>query len=161
MLKAVLFHKVCFKTLIYLLHGDIRTMIRRSPLEQYGRAKHDAQAEFATAHEKTLMLFDGAINFLGVALQAIDRSDFELKGKMISKSIAVIHGLKDCLDLAQGELPSNLYDLYEYMVERLFKANLTSDSEAIKDVQGLLNTIRESWAKIPSEVHQVSSIKTC
>ena len=161
MLKAVLVHKVCFKTLIYLLHGDIRTMIRRSPLEQYGRAKHDAQAEFATAHEKTLMLFDGAINFLGVALQAIDRSDFELKGKMISKSIAVIHGLKDCLDLAQGELSSNLYDLYEYMVERLFKANLTSDSEAIKDVQGLLKTIRESWANIPSEVHQVSSIKIC
>ena len=134
-------------------------MFRRSPLEQYGRAKHDAQAEFASAHEKTLMLFDGAITFIGVALQAIDRSDFELKGKMISKSIAVVNGLKDCLDLTQGELPSNLYDLYEYMVERLFKANLTSDTKAIEEVQKLLKTIKESWAKIPSEVHQVSSAK--
>ena len=85
-------------------------MFRRSPLEQYGRAKHDAQAEFASAHEKTLMLFDGAITFTGVALQAIARSDYELKGNMISKSIAVINGLKDCLDLTQGELPSNLHD---------------------------------------------------
>lgn len=134
-------------------------MFRRSPLEQYGRAKHDAQAEFASAHEKTLMLFDGAITFVGVALQAIDRSDFELKGKMISKSIAVVNGLKDCLDLTQGELPSNLYDLYEYMVDRLFKANLTSDKKAIEEVQKLLKTIKESWAKIPSEVHQVSSAK--
>tara|TARA_B100000795_G_C22480923_1_gene316599 strand:- start:179 stop:595 length:417 start_codon:yes stop_codon:yes gene_type:complete len=134
-------------------------MFRRSPLEQYGRAKHDAQAEFASAHEKTLMLFDGAITFIGVALQAIDRSDFELKGKMISKSIAVVNGLKDCLDLTQGELPSNLYDLYEYMVERLFKANLTSDTKAIEEVQKLLKTIKESWAKIPSEVHHVSSAK--
>ena len=134
-------------------------MFRRSPLEQYGRAKHDAQAEFASAHEKTLMLFDGAITFIGVALQAIDRSDFELKGKMISKSISVVNGLKDCLDLTQGELPSNLYDLYEYMVERLFKANLTSDTKAIEEVQKLLKTIKESWAKIPSEVHQVSSAK--
>ena len=113
-------------------------MFRRSPLEQYGSAKHDAQAEFASAHEKTLMLFDGAITFTGVALQAIARSDYELKGKMISKSIAVINGLKDCLDLTQGELPSNLHDLYEYMVERLFKANLTSDIEAIEEVQSLL-----------------------
>ena len=134
-------------------------MFKRSPLEQYGRAKHDAQAEFASAHEKTLMLFDGAITFTGVALQAIVRSDYELKGNMISKSIAVINGLKDCLDLTHGELPSNLHDLYEYMVERLFKANLTSDREAIEEVQSLLKTIRESWAQIPSEVHQVRSSK--
>ena len=132
-------------------------MFRRSPLEQYGRAKHDAQAEYASAHEKTLMLFDGAITFTGVALQAIVRSDYELKGNMISKSIAVINGLKDCLDLTHGELPSNLHDLYEYMVEKLFKANLTADVEAIEEVQSLLRTVRESWAQIPSEVHQVKS----
>ena len=141
------------------MHGDIRTMLRRSPLEQYGNVKHDAKAEFASAHAKTLMLFDGGITFIGIALQAIARSDYELKGNMISKSIAVINGLKDCLDLTQGELPSNLHDLYEYMVERLFKANLTSDVEAIGEVQSLLKTIRESWAKIPSEVHQIGSRK--
>ena len=136
-------------------------MFRRSPLEQYGRAKHDAQAEFASAHEKTLMLFDGAITFIGVALQAIARSDYELKGKMISKSIAVVNGLKDCLDMSHGELPSNLHDLYEYMVEKLFQANLTSDVEAIKEIQLLLKTVRESWAQIPSEMHQISSNKAC
>jgi flagellar protein FliS len=134
-------------------------MFRRSPLQQYGSVQHDAQAEFASAHEKTLMLFDGAITFIGVALQAIARSDYELKGKMISKSIAVINGLKDCLDMSHGELPSNLHDLYEYMVEKLFQANLTSDVEAIKEIQLLLKTVRESWAQIPSQMHQISSSK--
>ncbi len=136
-------------------------MFRRSPLQQYGSVQHDAQAEFASAHEKTLMLFDGAITFIGVALQAIARSDYELKGKMISKSIAVINGLKDCLDMSHGELPSNLHDLYEYMVEKLFQANLTTDVEAIKEIQLLLKTVRESWAQIPSEMHQISSNKAC
>jgi flagellar protein FliS len=134
-------------------------MFRRSPLQQYGSVQHDAQAEFASAHEKTLMLFDGAITFIGVALQSIARSDYELKGKMISKSIAVINGLKDCLDMSHGELPSNLHDLYEYMVENLFQANLTSDVETIKEIQLLLKTVRESWAQIPSEMHQISSNK--
>ena len=134
-------------------------MFRRSPLQQYGNVQHDAQAEFASAHEKTLMLFDGAITFIGVALQAIARSDYELKGKMISKSIAVVNGLKDCLDMSHGELPSNLHDLYEYMVENLFQANLTTDVEAIKEIQLLLKTVRESWAQIPSEMHQISSSK--
>ena len=78
---------------------------------------------------------------------------------MISKSIAVVNGLKDCLYMNQVELPSNLHDLYEYMVEKLFQANLTSDLEAIKEVQLLLKTVRESWAKIPSEMHQISSSK--
>ena len=135
-------------------------MFRRSPLEQYGQVKHDAQAEFASAHAKTLMLFDGAIDFMGVAQQAIARSDYELKGKMISKSIAVVNGLKDCLDLSQGELPNDLRDLYEYITDQLFKANRSSDREAIENVQSLLKTIRESWAQIPSEVHQLSSAKT-
>ena len=134
-------------------------MFRRSPLQQYGSVQHDAQAEFASAHEKTLMLFDGAITFIGVALQAIARSDYELKGKMISKSIAVINGLKDCLDMSHGELPSNLHDLYEYMVENLFQANLTSDVETIIEIQLLLKTVRESWAQIPSQMHQISSSK--
>ena len=134
-------------------------MFRRSPLEQYGNVKHDAKAEFASAHTKTLMLFDGAITFIGVAMQAIVRSDYELKGKMISKSIAVVNGLKDCLDMSHGELPSNLHDLYEYMVEKLFQANLTTDVEAIKEIQLLLKTVRESWAQIPSEMHQISSSK--
>ena len=135
-------------------------MFRRSPLEQYGQVQHDAQAEFASAHEKTLMLFDGAIDFMGVAQQAIVLSDYELKGKMISKSIAVVNGLKDCLDLSHGELPHNLRDLYEYITDQLFKANRSSDREAIENVQSLLKTIRESWAQIPSEVHQLSSAKT-
>ena len=134
-------------------------MFRRSPLQQYGQVSHDAKAEFASAHTKTLMLFDGAITFIGVAMQAIVRSDYELKGKMISKSIAVVNGLKDCLDMSHGELPSNLHDLYEYMVEKLFQANLTSDVEAIKEIQLLLKTVRESWAQIPSEMHQISSSK--
>ena len=136
-------------------------MFRRSPLEQYGNVQHDARAEFATAHAKTLLLFDGAIDYIGVARQAITRSDYELKGKMISKSIAVINGLKDCLDLTHGELPRNLHDLYEYMVEKLFKANLTADMETIEEIQSLLKTIRESWALIPSDVHEVRSSKSC
>ena len=135
-------------------------MFRRPPLEQYGNVQHDARAEFATAHAKTLLLFDGAIDYIGVARQAITRSDYELKGKMISKSIAVINGLKDCLDLTHGELPRNLHDLYEYMVEKLFKANLTADMETIEEIQSLLKTIRESWALIPSDVHEVHSSKS-
>jgi flagellar protein FliS len=134
-------------------------MFRRSPLAQYGQIKHEAKAEFATAHEKTLMLFDGAIGFLGVAQQAVVRADFELKGRKISQAIAVVNGLKDCLDYSQGDLPQNLCDLYDYLVEQLFKANFTSDLKAIEEVQSLLKSVRESWVKIPADMHQVTSNK--
>lgn len=134
-------------------------MLRRSALAQYGQVKHDARAEYATAHEKTLMLFDGAISFLGVAQQAVIRSDFELKGKKVSQTIAVVNGLKDCLDYSHGELAQNLHDLYGYMVDQLFKANYTSDLKIMQQVESLLKSIRESWAKIPLEMHHVTSKK--
>jgi flagellar protein FliS len=105
------------------------------------------------------MLFDAAITYIGVARQAITRSDYELKGKMISKSIAVVNGLKDCLDMSHGELPKNLHDLYEYMVERLFQANYTSDQATITEVKNLLQNVREAWVQIPSEVHHLSNRK--
>ena len=79
---------------------------------------------------------------------------------MISKAIAVVNGLKDCLDFRQGELPNNLRDLYEYIVDQLFQANRASDREAIENVRLLLKTIRESWAQIPPNEHQVSSVKS-
>jgi len=50
--------------------------------------------------------------------------------------------------------------LYEYMIEKLFKANLTADMDAIEEVQSLLKTVRESWAQIPSEVHEVRSSRS-
>jgi flagellin-specific chaperone FliS len=46
------------------------------------------------------------------------------------------------------------------MADQLFKANLASDIKAVEDVQLLLKSIRESWAQIPADVHQVSSIKS-
>jgi flagellar protein FliS len=134
-------------------------MFKRSALAQYNQVKHDAQAEHATAHHLTLMLLDGAIENMGVANQAITHSNFELKGNKLSRAIAIINGLRDCLDLEQGEIATNLDELYEYMVERLFQANYTSDQATISEVRSLLQNVREAWVQIPSEVHHLSNRK--
>jgi flagellar protein FliS len=134
-------------------------VFKRSALAQYNQVKHEAQAEHATAHHLMLMLFDGAIENMGVANQAIAHSNFELKGHKLSRAIAIINGLRDCLDLEQGEIATNLDELYEYMVERLFQANYTSDQATISEVKSLLQNVREAWVQIPSEVHHLSNRK--
>jgi flagellar protein FliS len=82
-----------------------------------------------------------------------------LKGNKLSRAIAIINGLRDCLDLEQGEIATNLDELYEYMAEKLFQANYTSDQATISEVKSLLQNVREVWLLIPSEVHHLSSRK--
>ena len=134
-------------------------MFRRSPLEQYGRAKYDAQAEFASAHGKILMLFDGAIEAMSMTVGAIQNNNFELRSKQNTRSITIINGMRECLDMETGgELANNLYSLYQYMAQELFRASFKNDVETIQNIQTMLKDIRGSWEKIPLDMHYMQKV---
>lgn len=132
-------------------------MLRSAALAQYGAVKHDAQAEYASAHKLTLMLFDGAIESLGIAIIAMIKQDHTLKGKHLSRGINIVNGLKDSLDLKQGELAINLYALYEYIADKLFDAGFKGDQAVVEEAKQLLVEVRDSWQKIPEDKHNLSS----
>jgi len=72
------------------------------------------------------------------------------KGESISLAIAIIDGLKGSLDLeGGGEIATNLEALYDYMVHRLFHANINNDVQVLEEVRGLLRGIKEAWDSIP------------
>ncbi len=126
-------------------------------LAQYGQVKSQA-AQYASPHQLVLLLFNGAIESLSVALCAIDGKDIELRGKHITRSVSIINGLRDVLDLEQGgEVADNLYSLYTYMVSEIFKAGFHNDQETLLNIQYMLKDIRGSWEKIPIDMHAVPS----
>ncbi|MCP4929161.1 MAG: flagellar export chaperone FliS [Gammaproteobacteria bacterium] len=126
-------------------------------LAQYGQMKSQA-AQYASPHQLVLLLFNGAIESLSVALGAIDSKDIELRGKHISRSVTIINGLRDVLDLEQGgEVADNLYSLYTYMASEIFKAGFRNDQETLTNIQQMLKDIRESWEKIPIDMYAVSA----
>ena len=93
-------------------------------LAQYGQIKNDAQTTYASPHQLMLMLFDGAIDAMGITIIAIQKNNFELRSKQSTRSITIINGMRECLDMETGgELANNLYSLYQYMAQELFRAS--------------------------------------
>ena len=128
-------------------------------LSQYGKMKDATQTMYASPHQLMLMLFDGAIESMSLNIRAIQQNDLEARSKQNTRSITIINGMRECLDMqAGGELADNLYALYQYMAQELFRANFKNDSETIRNMQTMLKDIRGSWEKIPIDMHYIQKV---
>lgn len=128
-------------------------------LAQYGQIKNDAQTTYASPHQLMLMLFDGAIEAMSFTIGAIQNENFELRSKQNTRSITIINGMRECLDMETGgELADNLYSLYQYMTKELFRASFKNDVDTIQNIQTMLRDIRGSWEKIPLDMHYMQKV---
>ena len=128
-------------------------------LSQYGKIKDDTQTMYASPHQLMLMLFDGALEAMSLTIAAIQNKNFELRSKQNTRSITIINGMRECLDMqAGGELADNLYSLYQYMAQELFRASFKNDAETIRNIQTMLKDIRGSWEKIPIDMHYMQKV---
>jgi flagellar protein FliS len=130
-----------------------------SALAQYGQIKNDTQTTYASPHQLMLMLFDGAIEAMSITVGAIQNKNFELRSKQNTRSITIINGMRECLDMETGgELANNLYSLYQYMTQELFRASFKNDVDTIQNIQTMLRDIRGSWEKIPLDMHYMQKV---
>ena len=128
-------------------------------LSQYGKIKNDTQTSYASPHQLMLMLFDGAIEAMSFTIGAIENNNFELRSKQSTRSISIINGMRECLDMETGgELADNLYSLYQYMAQELFRASFKNDVDTIKNIQTMLKDVRGSWEKIPVDMHYMQKV---
>jgi flagellar protein FliS len=106
-----------------------------------------------------LMLFDGAIEAMSFTIGAIENNNFELRSKQSTRSITIINGMRECLDMETGgELANNLYSLYQYMTKELFRASFKNDADTVQNIQSMLKDIRGSWEKIPLDMHYMQKV---
>ena len=95
------------------------------------------------------MLYEGAIKAINQAGYAIEAQRYDEKARLVSKTIDIIDGLRESLDLQQGsDAANNLNDLYIYMKQRLSIANLKNDLEILAEVRRLLETILPAWQEL-------------
>lgn len=80
------------------------------------------------------------------AIDLIERRDAAGKGAAINQLVDLLCELEMALDFdAAPDLCGRLQALYNFMQERLFHANLKFDVQAVREVQGLLATLRDSF----------------
>lgn len=98
-----------------------------------------------------VMLYDGAIKFLKLAVKNIEEQNPQEKGKYIARAQDIISELNVVLDMkVGGEIAANLRRLYLYMNNRLNEANVKQDTKKIQEVIALLEELNQSWKAISS-----------
>jgi flagellar protein FliS len=96
-----------------------------------------------------VMLYDGAIKFLRLAIRELENNNYEAKGRYTNKAIDIINELNAVLDMDSGEeIASNLRRLYIFMINHLSEANIKCDPQPIRDVIKLLEELNQSWKAI-------------
>ena len=96
-----------------------------------------------------VLLYDGAIKFLKLAIKNIDAGDMETKGIYINKALAIIDELNRVLDMeAGGEIANNLRQLYVFMTRQLNVANIKKDPRKIEETIKLLEELNQGWKTI-------------
>ncbi len=96
-----------------------------------------------------VILYEGAIKFLKMAIKEIEAKNPEAKGKYISRAIDILFELNTILDMeAGGEVATNLRKLYLFMGQHLTKANAKQDIGKIEEVIKLLEELNQSWKAI-------------
>jgi flagellar protein FliS len=128
-------------------------MNAKSAINAYKDMSLEAGVNGADPHKLVSMLFQGALLAIAKAKHEMLQKQTAAKGKSISKAISIIgEGLNASLNKsAGGELAQQLSALYDYMVGRLFTANLENDPAALDEVARLLADLSSAWDSMRPE----------
>ena len=101
----------------------------------------------ATPAELTLMLYEGAIKFLNVAIMGIEKNDVEKAHNNIQKAQRIIDEFRATLDF-KYPVAKEFDKVYEYLQYRLVWANVKKDNEIIEECLGHLRGMRDTWKEV-------------
>lgn len=106
------------------------------------------QIDTARPEDLVLMLYDGALRFLGQAREAFERDDREAINNHLLRVQAIIGELLTTLDHERGgEIAKNLARLYLFFLDKLSAANVNKDPIPVDEIRPLLEDLRNTWAE--------------
>jgi len=96
-----------------------------------------------------LMLYDGALQAVNQSIQCMGRKDIAGQSRHILKTHDIINELSSALDMKQGgEVAKTLEQLYQFVLNQLIQANITSDTMYLESVIKVLSPLRDAWSRI-------------
>jgi flagellar protein FliS len=100
----------------------------------------------ASREQILLMLYEGAIKFTKLAIQATENNQIAERGQNILRAFDIILELQATLDhKVGGELAGQLEQLYVFMMDQYTKANIKGDAEPLRANLKVLENLYEGW----------------
>ena len=118
-------------------------MPQNNPYAAYGNNK----ILTATPAQLTLMLYEGAIKFVNIAIVAVEKKEIEKAHENIPKTENIIMEFQSTLD-HKYEVAKDFDSVYSYLLQRLQEANIKKDKEILEEVLEHLRTMRDTWKEV-------------
>lgn len=122
-------------------------------MQTAARAYLKTQVNTTSQGDILILLYDGALKFLGQAKEKIAARDYAQKGILISRALDILSELQSSLNAQKGgELADNLQKLYFLCSTKLLQANLKMDVAIIDEVMRILTGLRDAFRAANAEV---------
>lgn len=124
-------------------------MNNQAALKSYTNVHNHGSVEVASPHKLVDMLFEGALERITQAKGAMQFGNVELKGHKINRAVAIVGGLRESLNTAEGgDIAANLDALYVYIQNLLYSAHAKNDIAQLDEATKLLLDLRSAWNQI-------------
>ena len=101
----------------------------------------------ASPQELTLMLYNGAIKFCNLGIEAIESKNIEEANKNIIKAQKIIEELQITLD-DKYDISREINPLYEYINALLVEANISKNKDKVLEAKELISGFRDLWREV-------------
>ena len=105
------------------------------------------EAESRSPMELVVMLYDGAIRFMGDARNAIARNDVRARTEATRRVLDIVSELQNTLNVEEGgDIARELDRLYVYISTKLLDVT-RGDAAAADEIHKLLCTLRDGFSQ--------------
>ena len=122
-----------------------------NPYQQYRATK----VQTAGSVDLVVMLYQGAVRFIRLGIEAIERNDGEATHKNLVRAQDIVVELLGSLNReAGGQIAEQLASVYDYCFRRLVTANVKKDPEPAREVVRILRDLGSAWQEIAAQQRQ-------
>ena len=131
-----------------------------NPYNKYIKQYQTSNITTATPEKLMIMLFDGAIQFLQKAKNAIAEKNLQERSANIEAARKIVRELMRTIDLENGnDVSKSLFRLYNKMAMKLIKANVSRNSDLVDEVLEDMMNIRWGFQKAIEIQSGISSVE--
>jgi len=128
-----------------------------NPYQQYRATR----VETAGSVDLIVMLYQGAVRFIRLGLDALEQRDLDTTHKHLVRAQEIVVELQGSLNYeAGGEIAPQLASLYDYCYRQLVTANVKKDPAPAREVIGILRDLGTAWQQIAAQQRQAQATIT-
>lgn len=108
----------------------------------------ETQIKTASKGKLIVMLYDGIVRNLDIAIEAIPEKQFDVANRSILNAQDIISELIVSLNMDVGDFSKNLLNIYSFLNARLIDANMRKAIKPLNFVRKMVSELREAWIEI-------------